>query len=205
MIMILQLTFGLSIYLFFPNNQDTAGDLSYVAPARGAEHLAQKLKEFGFPNDACILDLGSGTGLVGERLHKLGYTNIDGVDISPESLEVAREKAVYRRLTCGYMASNNSEDLGIDAKQYDAAICIGVFTVGHVKSKGFDDLVHVVKPGGLACFTIRDCVASDPQYGYDEKMNKLCMEKKWRLVSKVHEMYHDVNQFRSWLYTYQIL
>lgn len=176
-----------------------------MAPVRASEHLSNTLKKFGFSADACIIDLGCGTGLVGDELYKLGYRNIDGLDVSAESLEIAKTKAIYRRLTSGLMASESSKSLGIDASLYDAAICVGVFTVGHVKSKGLDDLVHVVRPGGLACFTIRDCVASDPQYGYNEKINELCTEKKWKFVSKVHEMYHDVNKFRSWLYIYQIL
>ena len=143
--------------------------------------------------------------MVGEGLFKHGYKNVDGLDVSPEMLEVAREKAVYRNLFIGYMATEGCHKLGIEANSYDAAISIGVFTIGHVKGKGFDDLVHAVKPGGLVCFTIRDCIADDPLYGYDEKMEELTKAKKWKLVFKVHEIYHDVNKFRSWLYIYQIL
>ena len=112
---------------------------------------------------------------------------------------------MYRDLHCGFMASDGCKDLKVEANKYDAAISIGVFTIGHVKGKGFDDLVHVVKPGGLACFTIRECVANDPQYEYTEKMNKLCELKKWRLVSKNNIVYHEVNNYKSWLYLYEIL
>ena len=103
------------------------------------------------------------------------------------------------------MASDGCKDLKVEANKYDAAISVGVFTIGHVKGKGFDDLVHVVKPGGLACFTIRECVASDPQYEYTEKMNELCELKKWRLVSKNNIVYHEVNNYKSLLYLYEIL
>ena len=103
------------------------------------------------------------------------------------------------------MASDGCKDLGIEANKFDAAICIGVFTIGHVKGKGFDDLVHVVKPGGLACFTIRECIAENPLYGYNEKMKELCELKKWHLVCKSNIVYHQVNNFKSWLYLYEIL
>ena len=179
--------------------------MAYVAPKLSAEQLSTLLTERGLTRSAQIVDLGCGTGLVGEQLHKLGYTNIDGIDISPESLKIAEEKQVYRALHLGFMASDRCKDLQVEENKYDAAISIGVFTIGHVKGKGFDDLVHVVKPGGLVCFTIRECVADDPQYGYGEKINELCECKKWRLVSKQNIVYHEVNNFKSWLYFYEIL
>lgn len=176
-----------------------------MAPKFGAEYLSQKLNELGFAKDAPIIDLGCGTGLVGQNLCKLGHKNVDGVDISPVQIEIATKKNVYRSVTCGFMASKGCKDLGIGPNQYDAAISIGVFTIGHVKGKGFDDLVHVVKPGGLVCFTIRQCVANDPQYGYEDKMKELCEQKKWRFVSKSNIVYHEVNNFTSWIYIYEIL
>ena len=60
----------------------------------------------------------------------------------------------------------------------------GVFTAGHVKGKGLDDVVHVVKPGGLACFSVNGNVADDSQYEFHEKMNQLSEEGKWKLISK---------------------
>ena len=41
-------------------------------------------------SDVSSLDLGCGTGLAGEQLHKLGYKNVDGLDLSQELLEVAQ-------------------------------------------------------------------------------------------------------------------
>jgi predicted TPR repeat methyltransferase len=41
------------------------------------------------------LDLGCGTGLVGEYLAKIGYTNIDGVDASEGMIRLANAKNVY--------------------------------------------------------------------------------------------------------------
>ena len=48
-----------------------------------------------------ILDVAAGTGRVGEYLHQLGYSNIDGTDISSKMLEKAKEKNVYQRLIHG--------------------------------------------------------------------------------------------------------
>ena len=44
------------------------------------------------------LDVGCGTGVVGVALRERGVSEIDGVDISPEMLEQAAMKGVYRQL-----------------------------------------------------------------------------------------------------------
>ena len=71
-------------------------DLAYIGPGVAADQLQQKLEEFRFKKDISIVDLGCGSGLVGEQLHKRGYRNIDGVDLSVEFLKEARRKGVYR-------------------------------------------------------------------------------------------------------------
>ncbi len=49
--------------------------------------------------DSQILDMGCGTGIVGELLFSNGYQNIDGSgSFSPEMLQKARERNVYRSL-----------------------------------------------------------------------------------------------------------
>ena len=47
-----------------------------------------------------IIDAGAGTGLVGEALAKLGYTNMDALDISQEMLDEAEKKKVYTKFIC---------------------------------------------------------------------------------------------------------
>jgi len=45
-----------------------------------------------------VADLGCGTGRTGIWLREQGVEAIDGVDLTPEMLEVARERGVHRRL-----------------------------------------------------------------------------------------------------------
>ena len=63
------------------------------------------------------VDLGCGTGRTGAWLRKRGVTVIDGVDLTPEMLAVAREKGVYRRLTEADVAST-----GLTGSAYDLAV-----------------------------------------------------------------------------------
>ena len=154
------------------------------------EHLTRKLKEYGRAADVCILDVGCGTGLVGEELHKRGYKNINGVDLSAKMLNVAKAKDIYRSLHKGAVGSLECKDLGVAANQYDAAISVGVFTSKHVSSEGFNDLVHVVKPGGLVYFSIKEGSFNDPENTYGEKMEQFEQEGKWKLVMKDYNPVH---------------
>lgn len=45
--------------------------------------------------------MGAGTGLVGERLGRAGYSNIFGLDCSSEMMAVAAEKKCYAALVEG--------------------------------------------------------------------------------------------------------
>jgi len=59
-------------------------------------------------------DLGCGTGRTGAWLRQRGVAAVDGVDLTPEMLAVARERGVYRRLVEADIAAS-----GLDASAYD--------------------------------------------------------------------------------------
>jgi len=59
-------------------------------------------------------DLGCGTGRTGAWLHRQGVAAIDGVDITPGMLAIARSKGVFRRLVEADLAST-----GLEAAAYD--------------------------------------------------------------------------------------
>jgi SAM-dependent methyltransferase len=62
-------------------------------------------------------DLGCGTGRTGAWLRQRGIAAIDGVDLTPEMLAVARERGVYRRLVEADVAAT-----GLEASGYDLVI-----------------------------------------------------------------------------------
>jgi SAM-dependent methyltransferase len=65
-------------------------------------------------------DLGCGTGRTGAWLQRHGIAAIDGVDLTPEMLAVARSKGVYRRLVEADLAST-----GLEAAVYDlVTVCL---------------------------------------------------------------------------------
>ncbi|XP_046860817.1 uncharacterized protein LOC124454055 isoform X2 [Xenia sp. Carnegie-2017] len=184
--------------------EQRALDDEYIGPSKGPKQLNEKLSEYGYKNDAQIMDLGCGTGLAGETLFKLGYKNVDGLDFSDDMLKICKEKGIYRCLYKGLMGSEFCSELGVAADQYDAVMGIGVFAPGHVKGKAMDDFVYVVKSGGLIAFYINDIVEFDLNYGYHKKMDELSQEGKWKLLSKCHEPKYD-KRVGGTFYIYQKL
>ena len=95
-----------------------------------------------------ILDVGCGTGLVGSSLSTLGYIDLDGLDFSSDMLEVAREKRVYKNL----IQADLNKKLKFNDAIYDAIICCGTFTRGHVGPDVLIELMRILKKGApLAC------------------------------------------------------
>lgn len=154
-------------------DDDTVGRFGYVAPKLTAKALAQVQDD----TSARILDAGCGTGLVGEALLDLKFKNIDALDYSQAMLDEAGKKDVYNKL----MQADLSKPLDLRNDAYDAVICVGTFTYGHVDAKGFDELIRITKPGGHICFTIREGAYED--YGYRDRMLALEQSDAWELVS----------------------
>jgi predicted TPR repeat methyltransferase len=98
-----------------------------------------------------ILDIGCGTGIVGTCLSELLTAGIiDGVDISPEMLNVASTKLridtkpVYHQL----FEADLTEPISFANAKYDVAISAGTFTHGHLGPDALINALSVVRPGG---------------------------------------------------------
>jgi SAM-dependent methyltransferase len=119
--------------------QDLLHTVGYSAHIIGAEAFAN----LGLAKDARIVDIGCGTGLVGAELQRLGFLDIDGIDISTEMLALCAEKAIYENLIIGDMNAGVS----VGDASYDAAICIGSFAPGHLSPLCLPEIIRLVKPG----------------------------------------------------------
>ena len=151
-------------------------DFGYIMPRAAAEMFAQFV-----PKDARVLDAGAGTGLVGVELRRLGYMNLEAMDLSRGMLEEARRKETYSDFHQMVMG----ERLEFDTGSYDAAICVGVLTLGHAPAHSLDELARVVRPGGCVVFTMRPDVYE--QNGFREKQSQLESDGAWELAHVTEE------------------
>jgi SAM-dependent methyltransferase len=76
--------------------------------------LLDELREVSWSTVGSAADLGCGTGRTGTWMREHGVAVMDGVDLTPEMLEVARGREVYRRLIEGDVAAT-----GLDSEDYD--------------------------------------------------------------------------------------
>lgn len=115
----------------------------YIAP-REIAGIFRQLNDGNTP----ILDIGAGTGLVAEHLDGL---ETDALDITPEMLEVARGKGLYRDL----ITADLTQPLDLPDTTYGGVISCGTFTHGHVGPECLPELLRITRPGALfVCGTI---------------------------------------------------
>ncbi len=125
-------------------DQDFAQDMSYQLPQ------AVALSYQGVASVGPVLDLGAGTGLVGEALAALGIGPVDGTDISTDMLVQARSKDVYRRL----FESDLTKRLDIETGHYAGAVSAGTFTNGHVGPEALEEVLRILQPKGWAVLSV---------------------------------------------------
>lgn len=126
----------------------------YVTPLRCAKALAEAASMPWAP----LVELGCGTGLGGAVLREHGFECIDGFDISPEMLEQARGKEIYRSLDLVDLSQPLDD---IDRDTYQNAAAIGVLNPNHMPSTVFDEILHLLPAGGCFVFSLNDHALAD--------------------------------------------
>jgi predicted TPR repeat methyltransferase len=147
-------------------------DWSYQAPAVVADTVVTR-----HPDAASILDVGCGTGLVGQALRARGFTGrLSGLDLSAASLAVAEQSGAYDDLG----SADLQQPLPWPGDSADAVVCVGVMTYLPDVEAIWRELVRVAAPGGLVVVTQREDLwtARDCQAVVD----RLAAEGLWSLL-----------------------
>ena len=161
--------------------------LGTVSQPKSVSLLSTRLKD----KTAKIIDVGCGTGLVGENLKAKDFIYFDGIDISKDMLSIAKSRG-YRNLFLGSL----NKQLPLLDNTYDTAMCVGVFTHGHVSSDGFNELCRIVKPGGYVCFTINEGVFE--KYGFKEMISEFQLNKAWEVISLYKDDYMTLENVKGY-------
>ena len=108
-----------------------------------------------------VLDAGAGTGLLGMALAGHGIAPVDGIDLSPEMLAVARTKGCYR----GLWTADLTRPLPPLPGPYAGVVSSGTFTYGHVGAGALRPLVDLCGPGAILAFSVNTGVWDSGGFG----------------------------------------
>lgn len=132
-------------------DSDFAERLGYIYPMMLAKVYAQHQRLTDNP----VADIGCGTGLVADSLSNCQRDHyrkprIDGIDISREMLDAARQKNLYRDL---YQA-DLTQDLNHLPGDYGAIVSAGTFTFGHLGPEILPALLSLGRADTLFCIGV---------------------------------------------------
>ena len=169
-------------------------DWNYTGPKETTEVFIKYEKN----KDAKIYDAGCGTGLVGVELKKYGFSNFYGADLSQKLLDLV-PKGLYKKLD----KVDLNKRIEIDDNSYDAIMCVGTFTFGHVKPPALDEFIRITKNKGLICFTINEGIHEE--YGFDKKIDELKNQNKWKEIEFFKSDYIASKDVNAWLGLYEVI
>ena len=158
----------------------------------GPKETVEVFKKYAENKDIKIYDAGCGTGLVGAELKKFGYNYYDGADLSQKLLDLV-PKDLYQKLS----KVDLNKPIEIQDNTYDAVMCVGTFTFGHVKPHALNEFVRITKNKGLICFTINEGIYEE--YGFDKKMKELSDKKLWNMKEFFKSDYIASKDVNAWL------
>ena len=163
----------------------------------GPEETVEVFKKYAKDKNIKIYDAGCGTGLVGVELKKFGYNYFDGADLSQKLLDLV-PKDLYKNLS----KVDLNKKIEIQDNTYDAVMCVGTFTFGHVKPPALDEFIRITKNKGLICFTINKGIYEE--YRFDKKIKELTNNKSWKIIEFFKSNYIASKDVNAWLGLYEV-
>jgi len=168
-------------------NQDMV-DWQYTAP----QHSVNLFKQHAPNKGMRILDAGCGSGLVGMELKKEGFMNLRGVDFSQSMLDLVPDE-IYNSIEL----IDLNDHLYFKDNYFDAIMCVGTFTYGHVKAHTLNEFIRITKNNGLICFTVNEGIYSE--YEFDKKIEELSRNNLWRIIKLAKSPYIENKDVQAWL------
>jgi len=140
---------------------DYTRDVNYILPDQvakiffdtisGNNHIEEKRDK--------ILDIGCGTGLLGKSFSSINEDLwIEGVDISSSMIRIAslKRKKNFAPVYDWLITDNLTDPKLLLQNYYDYFISSGTFTLGHLGSDDFVNLLSYLKSEGIAVISIKE-------------------------------------------------
>lgn len=144
--------------------------------------------------DLAVLEVGAGTGLIGEGLRKQGVRTIVGIDILEEAAEAAQRDrpGVYS----GYYVKDLSQLTPSDRKELEAVrfnclVCVSAASY-HIPPSAFRCAYNLIADNGWIMFNLKEKLLEEcPKTGAIPLLNRIIEEGILDITVK-HEYQHRI-------------
>lgn len=131
------------------------------------------------PANVSVLDMGCGTGLVGQQLAKKGFKTVVGLDISPNMLEEASNKGVYSELHEHTLGEDPNSLPDQFKNKFDYVVASGLINNNHMDYLLFEEMILSCKKGGYIIFATRFSYMG--MLWYDNIIKEIHNQGRWKL------------------------
>ncbi|MCB2106123.1 MAG: methyltransferase [Rhodobacteraceae bacterium] len=139
--------------------------LGYSAPSQicAALRTAQPGRRFAY-----ALDLGCGTGLMGQAI-RTDVDLLEGCDLSPKMVAAAMRKGIYDRLWVADLTAALVRLAGNPGELCDLILAADVLIYKRDLGPVLAAATNVARPGGVLAFTLQRCEDADIALGLDQR------------------------------------
>lgn len=139
--------------------------LECCSPDVVCELLRTALDESGVdPHELTALDFAAGNGMVGERLSRIGFDTIVGIDLLREARSAAHRDRPgiyddYRVLDLSALSAGDRAELA--SHGFGCLVCVAALGFGDVPRQAFAAAFNLVATPGWLAFNLRDRFLDD--------------------------------------------
>lgn len=160
------------------------------------------LKHLFHEENAKVLDVGCGTGIIGKHLRNLRFAGtIHGIDGSQGMVDEAEKlTGVYNRLVCKFL--NFDADFGFAQHSYDAVVSSGCFSASHFDPELVKMLGKYAKINGVLIFNTR-ANAIEYRTQLEKHVNEMTNNGIWEKINVCKVPFCDIDYKNLGTLSYQ--
>ncbi len=141
------------------------------------------------PADLVVLDVGAGTGMLGEELAARGVHSLVGVDIIPEAADAARRDrpGLYEDYLVVDLADLPSDErLRLQERRFNCFTVVAALSFDEVPPQAFAQAWNLVATGGWIAFNIKQEVLSEDSAGIGALVSRIVDEGALDRRARIH-------------------
>lgn len=130
-----------------------------------------------------LVDFGCGTGSAAPLLHRAGWRHFIGLDPSDQMLHQAEQSGLYGKLVQAALPESS-----LPSNSADVVHAEDIFARGLAPPSAFDEIVRVLRPWGLAVFSIHaEFYDSEAGAAHKQRVVELLTAGRWKQVARTVE------------------